>query len=219
MPGTVTADASIFLDDRQSAYLHAVLHADRHAAMAVAQTTLLSGDPTALYDSIIEPVMREIGRLWKNNCIAVAREQMAVSTTQYVLAQVYSQHRSATRLRGKAVVTGIEGEFHQLGAHMAADILDFDGWDVRFLGANVPQDDIMLAIDTHKARLVGLSATMLFSTSKLSALIEQIKRLFPSTRILVGGSLVVNRFIDPVEMGADAGAASSLQGREIARGW
>lgn len=207
------------LDDRKSAYLQAVLSSDRRAAMNVVEHSLRSSEPASVYVDVIATAMHAVGRLWQGNKISVAREHMATATTQYVLAQVYSQHSPPDHSRGKAVVSGMQGEFHQLGAHMVADVLDYDGWDVRFLGTNMPHDGILAAIEEHHATVVGLSATMLLSTPKLVALIDDIKRRLPSTRILVGGSLVFNHYIDPIEMGADAGATSLLEGRELARSW
>lgn len=207
------------LNDNQGAFLQAVLSADRRAAMAVVDHCLRTSEPAPVYADVIAAAMHEVGKLWQANRITVAREHMATATTQYVLAQVYSRQSHSVRNRGRAVVSGIQGEFHQLGAHMAADILEFDGWDVRFLGTNMPHDGIVAAIEEHEATMVGLSATMLTSTPKLVALIDDIKRRSPSTRVLVGGSLVVNKYIDPASMGADGSAASLLEGRELVRGW
>ena len=215
-PGTESGSG---LKDRQSAYLQAALSANRRAAMTVVEHSLQTSEPALVYADVVAPAMHEVGRLWQTNQITVAREHMATATTQYVLAEVYSQQSPSGPRRGKAVVSGMQGEFHQLGAHMVADVLDFDGWDVRFLGTNMPHDGIVAAIEEHEATVVGLSATMLLSVPKLAALISDIKRRLPSIRILVGGSLVVNRYIDPVSLGADASATSLLEGRELARGW
>jgi methanogenic corrinoid protein MtbC1 len=207
------------LDDKKSAFLQAVLVADRRAALTVVEHSLRTSEPASVYVEVIATAMHDVGRLWQGNRISVAREHMATATTQYVLAQVYSKHSPSVHSRGKAVVSGMQGEFHQLGAHMVADVLDYDGWDVRFLGTNMPHDGILAAIEEQEATMVGLSATMLLSAPKLGALINDIKRRLPSARILVGGSLVVNGYIDPIAMGADAGASSLLDGRELARNW
>jgi methanogenic corrinoid protein MtbC1 len=40
---------------------------------------------------------------------------------------------------GKVVTLAcVEGELHEVGARMASDFLEMAGFDVRFLGANVP---------------------------------------------------------------------------------
>lgn len=207
------------MDDKRSVYLQAVLNADRRAALNVVEHSLRSSEPATVYVDVIATAMHGVGKLWQGNKISVAREHMATATTQYVLAQVYSQQSPTEHKRGKAIVSGLQGEFHQLGAHMIADVLDFDGWDVRFLGTNMPHDGIIAAIEEHEATMVGLSATMLFNAPKLGSLIAEIKRRLPSTRVLVGGSLVVNRYIDAAAMGADASAGSLVEGRELARAW
>lgn len=217
LAGNLGTEADI--NDKRSAYLQAVLSADRRAALTVVELALRTSGPASVYVDVIATAMHEVGRLWQSNRISVAREHIATAVTQYVLAQIYSQQSPSDRKRGKAVVSGMQGEFHQLGAHMAADILDFDGWDVRFLGTNMPHDGIVAAVEEHEATVVGLSATMLFSTPKLGALINDIKKRLPSTRVLVGGSLVFNGYIDSIAMGADANATSLQAGRELARSW
>ena len=62
--------------------------------------------------------------------------------------------------RGRPVITGVEGEFHQIGANMVADVLESGGWDVRFLVTQLPHAGILDAVEEHDADLLGISVTM-----------------------------------------------------------
>src|SRR5580698_3350142 len=72
----------------------------------------------------------------------------------------------------RLVITGIEGEFHQSGANMVADVSEARGWNVWFLGTNIPQEGVLQAIEEHKADAVGISTTMLLSIPEAVQLVE-----------------------------------------------
>jgi hypothetical protein len=45
-----------------------------------------------------------------------------------------------------AIVTGVAGELHQIGANMVADVLENAGWNVEFLGTDAPHTGIVDAV-------------------------------------------------------------------------
>lgn len=59
-------------------------------------------------------------------------------------------------------------ELHHVGANMVADVLEAHGWDVRYLGTNLPHRSILQAIREHQADWVGISATTLLSPTTRS---------------------------------------------------
>ncbi|MBA2378708.1 MAG: cobalamin B12-binding domain-containing protein [Blastocatellia bacterium] len=79
---------------------------------------------------------------------------------------------------------------HQIGANMVADVLEVKGWDVRFLGTNMPHQGVLKAIEEHRADVVGISATMLFNLPKVIQIIEQLREKFAGgdLKIIVGGA-------------------------------
>ena len=172
----------------QSLYLQAILQGDKRAAMTVVEEALDSRPVTAVYRGIVEASQVEIGRLWADNEITVAREHMATAVSQYVLSALYSRLPIAERSLGRAIVTGVEGEHHQLGANMVADLLEAEGWSVRFLGTQLPHRDIVAAVEEHGARVVGISATMHSNLPSVSHLVRSLREVGPEDlRIIVGG--------------------------------
>ncbi|MEO8597268.1 MAG: cobalamin-dependent protein, partial [Candidatus Solibacter sp.] len=146
-------------------------------------------DVVDLYVDLFQATQYEVGHLWQENRITVAEEHMATAITQYVMAQVYSRFEERDSVRGRVVITGIEGELHQVGANMVADVIDARGWDVRFLGTNLPHAGVLQAIEDHRADTVGISATTLLSIPKAVRLVEGIRHKFQSAcpRIILGG--------------------------------
>lgn len=182
--------ASLPSADIRRLYMDAALRGDRKPALRIALEALRGGmDPRDLYVDVLQGAQYEIGLLWQNNEISVAREHTATAVCQYILMRLYDELPRPVTRRGRAVITGVQGELHQLGANMVADMLEMDGWEVRFLGTQMPHSGILEAIEEMGADLVGISTTMLFNLPQVVRLTEEIRSNFPSSglRILVGG--------------------------------
>jgi len=186
---TALTSPRIGLEDSRSVYLDAILTGQRKAALTVAKEALRSMSIGGVYSDVLQEAMYEVGRLWESGRISVAIEHMATAITQAVMGQLYLSLPASAQVRGKVVVTGVQGELHQIGAHMVADVLEADGWDVRFLGTNMPHDGILKAIEDHRADRVCISTTMLFNVPKAIRLITDIRAQFVGSRILVGGAV------------------------------
>ena len=172
-------------------FLQAILNGQRREALAVVGEALLERVPTAeLYVHIFQASLYEIGALWEQGRITVAQEHLATATVQYVIAQIYTQLPMPAPTRGNAVVTGVQGEFHQVGANLVADMLESDGWSVRFLGTNMPHRGILAAIQETPTALLGISATMLFNLPQVRELVRDVRASLGANapRIVVGGA-------------------------------
>ncbi len=178
------------LEQTQRLFLESILQGRRQAAVTIALEALRSGCGIIdVYTEILQESQYQLGRLWESNKITVAEEHMATAITQFVMAQIYPRIEPAERFRGRMVLTGVEGEMHQIGANMVADVLEVKGWDVRFLGTNMPHQGILKAVKEHRADVVGISATMLFNLPKVIEIIKDLRATFGNElKIIVGGA-------------------------------
>jgi methanogenic corrinoid protein MtbC1 len=98
-----------------------------------------------------------------------------------------------------------------IGPNIIADVLEADGWDVRFLDANVPHAGILRVIEDHRANVAGISVTMLSNIPQLIRLIESIEQKFGNgnVRIIVGGAGLCSSSELWREIGADGFAADA----------
>ncbi len=196
----------------QQVYMQAVLMGNRRAALNTALELLDKGHSiSSIYTEVLQRTLYEVGALWEKNKISVAEEHMATAITQFVIAQLYQRLKPAGTSRGRVVITGVQGEQHQVGANMVADVLEEMGWDVRFLGTNMPHAGILNVVEEHRPQLVGISATMLFNVPQVRRLVSELRSRFgdASPRIVVGGSAFRMAPELYKEIGAD-GFASDL---------
>lgn len=171
-------------------YLQKILRREKHDAVRLVVDAAEAGRPIEdLYLDVLQPVQREIGRLWQHNEITVAQEHYCTAITQLIMSQLYRYIFAADRNGHRMVMTCIGGELHEVGARMVADLFELKGWDTYFLGANTPTASIIAAIEEHEAELVGISATMNHGITAVRELIDEIKSEGSASNaaVLVGG--------------------------------
>jgi len=179
------------LTDERRKFGAFLLAADYAGGLKIAESVLaMENGQEALYMGLIKPVMYEIGRLWEDDKISTAEEHLATSLVGRILAALYEKLPFSLTARGKAIVTSAPNEYHELGARLLADMLEADGWDVLFLGANTPAEALIGLIRKTRPRFVAISLTMPFSIDKVSESISSIRAIpeLNSVKIMVGGA-------------------------------
>lgn len=187
-------------------YTDAALTGNRHPALNLLLEAIRRGSSVIeIYSEVLQPAMHRIGRLWEEGRITVAQEHMATAVTQFALANLYPLIVQPDVLRGKVVITGVAGEFHQVGSNMVADALEASGWDVQFLGTDTPDRGVLDAIEQHQAAILGISATMLFNISSVARLVNSVRAKFGgSVRVMLGGGAFRSTPSLYKDLGADA---------------
>lgn len=200
-------------------YLAASISGRRDDALAIAREAVSGGaSPVDLYVDVFQSALYEVGRRWQTTGLTIAEEHMATATTQFILSVLQEEQPRARSHGGTAVVTGVANEQHVVGASIIANVLDTDGWDVRFMGTNLPHDGIVSAIAQNRASLVAISVTMSGCVADARDLIAQVRRNSATPpRIIVGGAAFRG---DPQlwrTVGADGFAADARSVAELAR--
>jgi methanogenic corrinoid protein MtbC1 len=219
---TALARAEPKLDLTCRLFTQAILLGQRKAAVNLAIEAIEKGAaPLDVYIDVLQEAMFEVGRLWEKNKITVAEEHMATAITQYVIGQLYPHIERAATAKGRIVVTGVQGELHHIGPNIVADVLEARGWDVQFLGTNLPHADILRVIEKHHAEVVGISVTMLFNIPQLIRLIESLDRAFgpDRVRVIVGGGAFRNQPDLWKQVGAQGFAHDARQATTLVERW
>jgi diguanylate cyclase (GGDEF)-like protein len=162
--------------------------ADAAGAERVARQALGEGmSVAALYQRVIAPALWRIGELWEEGAISVADEHLATALTHQVMAGIYGPSLGHEVMPGRIMLATVEREHHALGLRMAADVIELEGYETVYLGADVPTDDLLGAIAARAPDLVALGATMPHSTAALEHAIAEIRRADPGLIVLFGG--------------------------------
>ncbi len=140
-----------------------------------------------IYIDILQEVMNEVGDLWHRQEITVDKEHYCTSTTKVILSQFYPLIFSSTKKNAKILICTVGSELHEMGARMISDIFEFHGWDSIYLGAAVPNQFVLKAIEENKPDLIALSVTMPQQLVICHELVNLIKEKNISAKIAVGG--------------------------------
>lgn len=174
-------------------------HADLQAVLERAAVTL--GTPVFV-DQVVGPLLDGIGHGWSERSVSVAQEHMATAVIRRVLGwllRLYESRNGAPRL----VVATPPHHAHELGALMAATSAAAEGWNVTYLGPDLPVADLVSAVGLSGARAVAISAVhQPEGGDLLDALRETRSRLPSDVALVVGGAGAIQRRADIEAAGA-----------------
>ncbi len=140
-----------------------------------------------IYINILQEVMYEVGEMWHKQIITVDKEHYCTSTTQVILSQFYPLIFSSAKKNAKILTCTVGSELHEMGARMISDLFEFHGWDSIYLGASVPNEYVIKAIEENKPDLIALSVTMPQHLVICHKLVKMIKEKNIIAKIAVGG--------------------------------
>lgn len=188
-------------------YLRALLDGDSNAASTIVHELIAKRVRVAdIYLQVLAPAMFQIGELWCDGKLNVAQEHLA---TQITLGQmdklrlIQSVPRSSSY---RVMVCCVEGEHHFIAARMAADLFQMEGWQVDFLGPDVPTAALIEIVSARRPSLVALSTTLQSNIRRTRALVKKLRRIPGAPYILIGGQAVLG----------DGAAKNKLEGIEMA---
>jgi methanogenic corrinoid protein MtbC1 len=160
---------------------------------------------------VIRTAMYRIGEKWQANQISVAQEHMATAIVESVMTMALLR-QSPPPPNGKRVLLAcVAGNHHTIGLRMVADSFQLSGWDVRYLGANVPTAALLDQIAAWSPHLLGLGLSFGQHLQTVKDVIAQSSARFGANRpaVIIGG-LAVNHFdrLDEI-VGADGCSADA----------
>jgi len=168
--------------------LKALLAGDRKTSSKLVNELLESGlSIKDIYEDHLKPALVEVGELWEQNKISVATEHLASAVVESLLNEIYVRISPTDKTNKTVVVSCLENEHHQIGARMVSDIFEIHGWEVLFLGANTPKQDLVNYLKMMKPNLVAISLSIYFHLPTLEKTINLIKKEFPKIQIITGG--------------------------------
>lgn len=140
-----------------------------------------------LYEKLLKPALYEVGSLWERNLISVATEHLSTAIVEALLNDAHVKTLPETYNGRKVVASCIQGESHQVGIKMVADIFEMHGWQSYFLGADVPNNKLLAFVAELEPDLIALSLSVYFHVPTLETMLDRIRELFPDLPIVIGG--------------------------------
>lgn len=139
-------------------------------------------------DAVAAPLMRRIGDEWHAGQLTIAQEHMASAVLRDLLVDMMRGFTNAADA-ARVVVATPAGERHEIGAAIAGASAAANGWNVIYLGADLPAADIVAAVQASGATLVALSAVYAEERARILDEVGRIRQaLPPAIRVIIGGA-------------------------------
>jgi len=200
-------------------YLEPLLRGDRTACRTVIEEALQSGIPAnSVYIHIIWPIMVEIEKLLRKAKISPVQEHLATRINRTIVDQLQNKLPRRPEKQKRVVICCAPEELQELGAQMLTDLFESDGWEVRFLGGGLTNDDILTFINAHAPDILLIYGTAPKQAPDVRRLIDTIKSVdaWPDMRIMVSGGLFNRAEGLWEEMEADMYAATAQDALQLA---
>lgn len=171
----------------------ALVERDRAGAIETALSAVRGGDISiaGLYCDVLSPLLSAIGSAWAHGTERVWQEHFASHAVRTIIESLYLDVRreaeKAPRLDARVLLACPPKEQHELGLRMLADRFELAGYDVTFLGADTPLDEIVAAAREIRVSLVALSVSTVFERIELRDFVDTLREQLPDARIVVGG--------------------------------
>jgi len=200
-------------------YLDSLLRGDRNNCRAVIEEILQTGTPAnSVYVDVIWPITAEIEQLRRLDRITPTQENLATRINRTIVNQLQNKLPRRPLKNKKVVICCGLAELQELGAQMMADLFESDGWEVRFLGGGLNNDDILAFINEYAPDVLLIYGSTPKQAPNIRRLIDIIKDVnaWPDMRIMLSGG-VFNRAEGLwEEIGADLFAATAFEALQVA---
>ena len=197
----------------------AILLGDRENIVPLLKDALKKGlKPLEIGLTILTPGLEEVGRKYEQKEYFLPQLIMAAETMQEASTFLQSQldkNAEAIQEAGNIVMATVEGDVHDIGKNIVITVLRNYGFRIIDLGKNVSADRIIHEAKKHNADIIGLSALMTTTMTKIQEVIECIKKANLPFKTLIGGAVVSQEYAN--EIGADGYGKDAVQAVKVVK--
>jgi MerR family transcriptional regulator, light-induced transcriptional regulator len=200
-------------------YLEPLLRGDRKACRSVIEETMQKGIPAnSIYTEMIWPIMVEIENLFRRDKISIIQEHLATRVNRTIIDQLQNKLPRRPQRNKKIAICCASEEIQELGAQMMTDLFESDGWEVRFIGGGLTNEDILSFANDYVPDILLIYGTTPRQAPEVRRFIDTVKSVnaWPDMRIMVSGGLFNRAEGLWEEMEADLYASTAVEALLVA---
>lgn len=195
----------------------AIVKGVKEDAARCAAELLKTSESLEIINKYIIPALDEVGDGFENNRIFLPQLLMSADSAKAAFDVIKEKMILSGKKeeRGdKVVIATVHGDIHDIGKNIVKVLLSNYGFDVIDLGKDVPEEEVLKAVQENDVKLVGLSALM---TTTVPAMEKTIELLHQNTsaKVIVGGAVLTQSYADMIH--ADWYAKDAMETVRIAR--
>lgn len=205
------------MDTRIKNIYDAILEGNAQGAKAGVQTAIDGRlNPAIILDGMVG-AMKEVGRQFEIGEYYVPEMLIAARAMQSGMALLKPYLKEANvKPAGRVAVGTVKGDLHDIGKNLVGMMMEGAGFEVIDLGADVPPEKFVEAIENHQVDIIGLSALLTTTMQGMKTTVEALKAagVRDRVKVIIGGAPVNEDY--SLEIGADGYAADASRAATLA---
>jgi 5-methyltetrahydrofolate--homocysteine methyltransferase len=152
---------------------------------------------TIVNDHLLEG-MRVVGDLFATGEMQLPFVLQSAETMKQAVSYLEPHmERSDSRGKGTIVLATVKGDVHDIGKNLVDIILTNNGYDVVNLGIKVGINEMLAAVEEHKADALGMSGLLVKSTLIMRENLAVMRDLgYSQVPVLLGGAALTRTYVE-----------------------
>ncbi len=195
-------------------YLKPLLEGDRVQCRQVIEHALFEGASAyELMTELLWPVMELVQSHYREDRISQSTLNLATRLNRSITDQVSSRLERRPCNGRKTLIFCGSDEPEELGGQITADLFEADGWEARFAGGGVPDDEVLKLIGEYRPHLLVMFGTLPSGVPSVRKLIDYLREVnsCPDMQIMCCGGIYKRAEGLAEEIGADLYAPDGAQ--------
>lgn len=189
-----TSSDKIFLaEDYIGKCYAAVLAFDARMLESHFENAIVELGSQTFIEHLLTPLLTQIGDRWKAGELRPVHEHMASSVIRS-LTYILRNNNPHPANAPKMIVTTPIGQLHELGALLAAIMAELSGWDVTYLGTNLPAEEIAAGVKYTQALALTISLSFAADDHVVPKELRRLKKLIGNDVALIVGGRAAGHF-------------------------
>ena len=143
----------------------------------------------ALRRQVFIPLLQTVGDRWQDGSLRIVHEHVASAVVRSFLERMAKNGGSPASPH--VLVTTPSGQRHELGALIAGAVALEHGWNVGYLGPDLPAEEIAAAVKNIRPRAVALSVVYADGLLQLQEEFRKLRRYLDENVAVVAGGRAV----------------------------
>jgi len=154
--------------------------------------------PLAIVNDILLEGMKVVGELFATGEMQLPFVLQSAETMKSAVAHLEPHmEKSDQGGRGTVVLATVKGDVHDIGKNLVDIILTNNGYEVINLGIKVGINEMLAAVDEHKADALGMSGLLVKSTLIMRENLEVMNELgYADLPVLLGGAALTRTYVE-----------------------
>ena len=136
-----------------------------------------------LYKETITPLLIRMGELWQLSTLNISHEHLFSNTLRKFIIVKTDEVKAEKQLNKSVLIFLTKGEHHEIPILFYNYFLKSFGWDSIYLGANVPTEDLRLAIIQKNPDLVFTSMIINVTGDRFHRNLDSILEIIPEKKL------------------------------------